>query len=81
MNQSFLLILAIIVALIIVLAVATFYCHKHPEQNNDNSYLDENGDHVYYERSIIEKKRYFKAHPDQKDVVRTFRSLLHSHKH
>ncbi len=41
----------------------------------DAEYYDEDGDHVYYDRSRIEKKQFKKAHPEVKDV-RTFRRLF-----
>lgn len=41
---------------------------------DDRSYRDQDGDHVYYDESIIEKKRFSQLHP--KEAARTFARLL-----
>lgn len=45
------------------------------EVDIDSQYLDEDGDHVYYERSLIEKKEFRRKHPDINNL-RTIRSLF-----
>ena len=67
----FLGLIVIIGILIFLIALAT---HRRGE-DLDSQYFDENGDHVYYDRSAIEKREFAKHHPDVKDV-RTFRRLF-----
>ncbi len=40
----------------------------------DKLYRNKNGDHIYYDQSIIEKKKFQRLHP--KEAARTFRRLL-----
>ena len=42
---------------------------------DDSQYYDSEGNHIYYDRSSIEKKEFSKRHPEVRDV-RTFRRLL-----
>lgn len=78
MNGTHLIIL-ISIGIVVVLLITVFYFNRHTDSERDSSYLDENGDHIYYERSIIEKKKFFKTHPNAKDV-RTLRAIFHCHK-
>lgn len=41
----------------------------------DSQYLDADGDHIYYERSLIEKKIFRKRYPHIMDI-RKFSSLF-----
>lgn len=42
---------------------------------DDSQYYNEDGDHIYYDRSRIEKKRFREKNPDVRDV-RSFRRLF-----
>ena len=65
----------ILVMLAVVLAIALAVSLKAGRQDDDRGYRDQNGDHVYYDQSLIEKKRFHKLHP--KEAARTFASLFH----
>ena len=66
----------ILVMLAVVLAIALAVSLKAGRQDDDDrGYRDQNGDHVYYDQSLIEKKRFHKLHP--KEAARTFASLFH----
>lgn len=78
MNSTHFVIL-ISIAIVVVLLIIVIYFNLHPDRKKDTSYLNENGDHIYYERSIIEKKEFLKTHPNAKDV-RTLRAIFHCHK-
>lgn len=75
MTQILIFVL-IIIAIAAILIVLGIYFKRNPDQNDDSSYLDENGDHLYYERSIIEKKEFIKENPGAKGKVRTFKALF-----
>ncbi len=42
----------------------------------DSQYYDENGDHIYYDRSLKEKKEYTRRNPGEAKRIRTLRSLF-----
>ena len=46
---------------------------------DDSQYYDSEGNHIYYDRSSIEKKEFSKRHPEVRDV-RTFRRLFNEEK-
>ena len=56
----FICLLLLVVAFFIVLLLAK----AHSLYEKETEFIDENGDHEYYERSIIEKKRFHKLHPE-----------------
>lgn len=74
----------IVILVLILLAMMAFfiglgiYFHRHPEDDelNDREYLDSDGDHQYYDRSIIEKKEFLRRHPEAKDKLRTLSRML-----
>ncbi|MDE5872053.1 MAG: hypothetical protein K2H22_08940 [Muribaculaceae bacterium] len=43
-------------------------------EDDDRGYRDQDGDHMYYDESLIEKKRFSRLHP--KEAARTFRRLF-----
>ncbi len=66
-----LIIIFVMLAIVLAIALAVSLCKtnsKIHEDTYDNEYLTEEGDHKYYERSLIEKKEYAKRHPNIKDV-------------
>lgn len=67
----FLLIIATIALLIIGTAMT-----RRDWQDFDAKYYDEEGDHVYYDRSLMEKKWYMRRFPHNVGKIRTFRHLF-----
>lgn len=64
----------IILLLAIILMVVAGRRNMNDERNN-SPYINEDGDHAYYDRGLIEKKEFQRRHPDIKGV-RTFRRLF-----
>ncbi len=65
----------ILVMLAVVLAIALAVSLKDgTAYEDDRGFRDKDGDHVYYDKSIIEKKRFSKLHP--KEAARTFARLF-----
>ncbi len=61
--------------LAVVLAIALAVSLKDgTAYEDDRGFRDKDGDHVYYDKSIIEKKRFSKLHP--KEAARTFARLF-----
>lgn len=57
--------------LIMVLAVVLFLSAgiAHGRKKvSDTQYMNEDGDHIYYDRASIEKKEFVRRHPDVKGV-------------
>ena len=76
-NQDPMITLIIIlVMLAVVLAIALGVSLKDGTayEDTDRPYRDKDGDHVYYDKSIIEKKRFSHLHP--KEAARTFSRLF-----
>lgn len=67
----FLLIILFIALLIIGTAMV-----RRDWQDFDAKYYDEEGDHVYYDRSLKEKKWYMRLNPRDARKLRTFRQLF-----
>ncbi|MDE6649603.1 MAG: hypothetical protein K2K45_06715 [Muribaculaceae bacterium] len=61
-------------ACILVIALAVSLREGRTGDDEDRGYRDQDGDHVYYDQSIIEKKEFSKVHP--KEGARTFRRLF-----
>lgn len=68
----FLLIILVIALLIIGTAMS-----RRDWQDFDAKYYDEEGDHVYYDRSLMEKKGYVRRFPHNASKIRTLRQLFH----
>lgn len=69
--------LALFLLLIFLIAVAIVctaaVVHRHADSADiDSQYIDENGDHIYYERSLIEKKDFLSRYPYRKNSIRKF---------
>ncbi len=67
------LLIIILVMLGVVLAIALAVSLRE-SGGDDASFRDKDGDHVYYDQSLIEKKRFRSLHP--KEAVRTFARLF-----
>lgn len=76
MTGIFIVFMTIILLLVILLMVAAGR-HKGDDERDNAPYLDEDGDHSYYDRGLIEKKEFQRKHPEIKGV-RTFRRLFGS---
>ncbi len=74
-----LIILIIYLLLIFLLFVLVNFLIKHHFKKDliedDKVYYDEDGNHRYYERSLIEKLYFMRKYPDC-DSLRTFKSLF-----
>ncbi len=70
------LLIIILVMLAVVLGIALAVSLKTPGETDDSDrpFRDKDGDHVYYDQSIIEKKAFFRLHP--KEAARTFSRLF-----
>ncbi len=61
--------------LAVVLAIALAVSLKGGRADEDDrGYRDQDGDHLYYDKSIIEKKNFRRLHP--KEAARTFARLF-----
>lgn len=61
----------LLMALMLMLAVSS----RKDNSRYDDPFVNEEGDHSYYNRGLIEKKEFHRRHPDIKGV-RTFRRLF-----
>lgn len=62
-------------AIVLSIALAVSLRDSSGEKGEeDHSFRDQNGDHVYYDESIIEKKQFHRLHP--KEAARTFARLF-----
>ncbi len=46
------------------------------EEDLEADFYDDKGNHIYYERSLIKKRKYAREHPDEASGLRTFRRLF-----
>ena len=75
MPQFFITFLVIVCSLSLVIKLIGEVVSKGKCVDIDSQYLDEDGDHIYYERSLIEKKTFRKLFPDITDL-RSFKQLF-----
>lgn len=68
-------IFVLIIAVVGFVIILTAYSRKDTREF-DSQYYDEDGDHVYYDRSIKEKKEYARRHQSEVGRLRTFRNLF-----
>ncbi len=66
--------LLVISLTIIIVGIGEFVCHGQ-DVDMDSQYLDEDGDHIYYDRSLIEKKLFRRRFPHITDI-RSFSRLF-----
>ena len=82
MNSFLYVFLVCIILLAVIMALAVMFLGHHNDEGNDNHYLDEQGRHLYYDRSRIAKEEYLREHPDENpNSLRSFRRLLGFKKH
>lgn len=68
-----LIIIFVMLAIVLAIALAVSLCRSDRQAQDDyqdKEYINEEGDHTYYERSLIEKKEYARRHPNIKDIRR-----------
>ncbi len=66
-----LIIIFVMLAIVLAIALAVSICSDSCNINDnkiDNEYLTEEGDHKYYDRSLIKKKDYIRNNPGIKDI-------------
>ncbi len=49
---------------------------NNSEEDPEADFYDDEGNHIYYERSLIKKRKYAREHPDEASGLRTFRRLF-----
>lgn len=50
---------------------------QHDDSEEREPFIDDDGNHIYYERSIIEKKEFLKENPEvNEEELRTFSRLF-----
>ena len=69
-----LIIILTMLAVVLAIALAVSLKDGTAYDDSDRGYRDKDGDHVYYDESIIEKKRFSRLHP--KEAARTFTRLF-----
>lgn len=75
MTGIFIAFIAIIVLLVLLVGLAVVFSDREKNDAIDRQYINEDGDHVYYDKGLIEKKNFAKHHPEVNDV-RSFRRLF-----
>ena len=69
-----LIIILTMLAVVLAMALAVSLKDGTAYDDADRRFRDQDGDHVYYDKSIIEKKRFSRLHP--KEAARTFARLF-----
>ncbi|MDE5881786.1 MAG: hypothetical protein K2H60_08650 [Muribaculaceae bacterium] len=75
MVEIFIIFLVIILLLAAVIGIAVALRSRKGIGDFDSQYLDEEGNHVYYDRSLIEKREFMRRHPEEGNL-RTLKRLL-----
>ena len=76
MNQILLIFIIIISILAIAITIIGMYSIRK-NKNQEDSFYDEKGQHIYYERSLIKKQEFHKEHPEMPySEMRSFRNLF-----
>ncbi|MDE6336039.1 MAG: hypothetical protein K2J63_05805 [Muribaculaceae bacterium] len=74
MVEIFIIFLVIILLLAAVIGIAVALRSRKEIGDFDSQYLDEEGNHIYYDRSLREKQDFVQKHPGEKP--RTLRRLF-----
>ena len=69
-----LIIILVMLAIVLATALVVSLRDGGAGRDDDHPYRDRDGDHVYYDKSIIEKKEFHRLHP--KEAARTFARLF-----
>ena len=67
--------LIFVITFSLIIAMIGEISFKGVDVDMDSQYYDQNGDHIYYERSLIEKK-HFKQKSPQITELRTIKGLF-----
>lgn len=65
MVQIFIVFLIIILLLAAVIGIAVSLRSRKEIGDFDKQYLDEDGNHIYYDRSLREKNEFARQHPEE----------------
>lgn len=81
MTNILILVLTLLALMALFIGLGIYF-HRHPgqEENNDRVYLNSDGNHEYYDRSLIEKNRFLRKHPEAKGKLRTLSRLFKGNK-
>ena len=74
MVEIFIIFLVIILLLAAVIGIAVTLRSRKEIGDFDSQYLDEEGNHIYYDRSLRDKREFARQHPGEKP--RTLRRLF-----
>lgn len=66
MTQIFIIFMSIILLLALLMMIAASR-HKGTGESDNAPFINSDGDHVYYDRKLIEHKACQKRHPDTTD--------------
>ena len=80
MEKIFIIFIIAIFALAILVGAAILMRNRENIERIDRQYYDEDGNHLYYDRSLIEKEEFKRHHPGEEKNVRTFRRLFSRNK-
>lgn len=76
MVKIFIIFILAIFAVGILIAAAISLRSQKRTEDMDRQYYDEEGNHLYYDRSLIEKEEFRRAYPSQSRYIRTLRRLF-----
>lgn len=65
----------VIVLLVVLVGLTAVFSDSKTNDEIDRQYINEDGDHLYYDKGLIEKKKFAEHHPEVKDV-RSLRRLF-----
>ncbi len=68
MPKLILIFITFVFSLSLIIAMIGEISFRGKQIDIDSQYYDQNGDHIYYERSLIEKKEFRKRFPHIKNL-------------
>ena len=75
-NFLFTIVLILIIFAVITTIKSILWAKDYGVKENSD-FRDSDGDHIYYDRAVIEKKRFFRMHPRiPENEVRSLHRLL-----
>lgn len=80
MNEYIFVFLICVLLLFVLMGIASVSERKNRLHEDESNFRNSDGDHRYYERSLIEKKDFMRQHPeipddDLRTLSRLFRRL------
>lgn len=76
MVEIFIIFLIIILLFAVVIGIAVALRGQRGRGDFDSQYLDEEGNHIYYDRSLREKRAFARQNPQEEGKLRTFKRLF-----